>query len=1085
MLNLVLGTDWVANRDVVLRRISDDVINCRGNRILMVPELTSYDSERRLCEMAGDTLSRYAEVLTFTRLASRVAEAAGNGAISCMDNGGRVVAMASAARQLHSKLKAYASVETKPEFLTSLVDAVDEFKRCCITGEDLMFASKNTTGSLAQKLEELSLLLETYDLLCQKGKRDPRDQMTWLLEQLEDSNFAQSHTFYIDGFPDFTRQHMAILEHLICTCPEIVISLNCDRPDSDTLGFEVAGKTASDLIACAKRRGVSVNIDYIPARQTELSAVKSCLLRGAVDGVCHHGRLSVFQTGSVYQECVAAAQNVIKLVNSGARYKDISVVCTDMDAYRHILQMTFHRCAIPMYLSGSDDILEKNAVAAVLSAMEAALGGFEQKDVLRYLRSVLSPLQPEEYDILENYAIVWNITGNQWMSDWEHHPSGLKGKWTDSAYQTLSALNAARKIGIEPLRRLKETFDRATTLRDQILGLYAFFEDISLSDRLAALAAVYDERGDSRNAQILNQLWEILILAIEQMYDVLGDTVWDSDTFTRLLRLLLGQYDVGTIPMMLDSVTVGPVKAMRCQETKHLIVLGALEGSLPNYGTAASVLSDQERTQLRDLGIPLLGGSLNMLQTEFSQIYGVFCGAQETITVSCPAGQPSFVYRRLCEMAGEETPPEHYLGAALTDAVEAGAYLARFNAQNTAYDLQLKEQFDTVQNKKEHTIGDVSPDNVKKLYGKQLNLSASQIDSYADCRLCYFLKYGMRAKERKQASIDPAEFGTYIHAVLEDTVKSIMDLGGFGVVSLEQALEIANHYSREYARAHFSELDTQRLSYLFDRNSQELAMLVRELWNELKDSAFVPVDFEVGFGDGEQLSAIKISGHNMEAKLRGFVDRIDAWRCEGRNYFRVVDYKTGKKDFDYCDVFNGLGLQMLLYLFVLQSEGKDLLGEHPIPAGVQYFPARAPLIPSDGLLSPEEADAAREKVWKRKGLILADDDIIWAMEPSETPKRLPISKKKDGTKSGDIATREQFSMLKDYIFKILARMVDEISSGHIDANPYTRGTKHNPCVYCPYTAICHPQHIEGRRNFAAMSSQRFWEEIGKELNTNG
>ncbi len=62
-------------------------------------------------------------------------------------------------------------------------------------------ASKEAEGSLAQKLEELSLLMESYDALCSRGKRDPRDQMTWVLEQMETGNFAQNHVFYIERFP--------------------------------------------------------------------------------------------------------------------------------------------------------------------------------------------------------------------------------------------------------------------------------------------------------------------------------------------------------------------------------------------------------------------------------------------------------------------------------------------------------------------------------------------------------------------------------------------------------------------------------------------------------------------------------------------------------------------------------------------------------------------------------------------------------------------------------------------------------------------------------------------------------------------
>jgi ATP-dependent helicase/DNAse subunit B len=139
-------------------------------------------------------------------------------------------------------------VETKPEFLTSLVDAVDEFKRCCITSADLMAASKKAEGSLAQKLEELALILECYDALCENGKKDPCDQMTWLLEELEDSTFAQDHVFYIDGFPDFTRQHMAILEHLIVHSPDVVVSFNCDSVHSHNIGFEKAADTALQIL---------------------------------------------------------------------------------------------------------------------------------------------------------------------------------------------------------------------------------------------------------------------------------------------------------------------------------------------------------------------------------------------------------------------------------------------------------------------------------------------------------------------------------------------------------------------------------------------------------------------------------------------------------------------------------------------------------------------------------------------------------------------------------------------------------------------------------------------------------------------
>ena len=102
MLHILLGTDWTANRRELLSRIAADVRGRRPGRILMVPELISHETERRLCAVAGDTASRYAEVLSFTRLARRASEELGIPNQECLDAGGRLVAMAASARQLRN-----------------------------------------------------------------------------------------------------------------------------------------------------------------------------------------------------------------------------------------------------------------------------------------------------------------------------------------------------------------------------------------------------------------------------------------------------------------------------------------------------------------------------------------------------------------------------------------------------------------------------------------------------------------------------------------------------------------------------------------------------------------------------------------------------------------------------------------------------------------------------------------------------------------------------------------------------------------------------------------------------------------------
>ena len=421
---------------------------------------------------------------------------------------------------------------------------------------------------------------------------------------------------------------------------------------------------------------------------------------------------------------------------------------------------------------------------------------------------------------------------------------------------------------------------------------------------------------------------------------------------------------------------------------------------------------------------------------------------------------------------------EENLSFAQADGAEAAAYLVAWEAIDTASRLELRDAYREAARKRDYTLGKVEREHIRSLYGETLNLSASQIDRVAECRLSYFLKYGLRAQERKEATVDPAEFGTYVHAVLEDTCWEIRDRGGFHTISQEETLAIAHRYSDAYAAEHFSQLQSERMVYLFRRNIQELDMVVEELWQELSISDFAPLDFEVGFGSEDGLAPIAIPNSAMNALLRGFIDRVDSWQSGGSRYYRVVDYKTGKKDFDYCDVFNGVGLQMLLYMFALKHSGADVVGEKAVAAGVQYFPARAPYMTSDGKLSPEEAEKARMNQWKRKGLLLQDEAVLHAMEPGDQFNRLCCTVKKDGTLSGDLADREQLKKLEAYVFRIVGKLVEDIASGNVEPNPYTRGSSHSACSFCPYGTICHEAHVEGRRNYQAMKPQRFWEEIG-------
>ena len=1080
MLTLITGTDWKINRQKVLHFLSLDIQAEKSNCILMVPELISHQMERELLKSCGNTASRYAEVLSFTRLADRVASYTGNKALSCLDGGGRIVAMAAALRQLHSKLKTYASIETKPEFLSGILEMIDEFKRCAVTPADLKDASCKTEGLLAQKLEELSLIMEAYNAVCARGKRDPRDLMDWLLDQLEATDFAADHTFYFDGFPDYSKQHMDILEHIVSNSDNVVISVTCDCPGSDVLAFEKAGETAKDILNFVRHNNIAYQIISTSADESVLGTVCTKLYQGDLKKGEAEAKLRVYHTESIQDECNALIERIHELVSGGCRYRDISIVCTDLNRYTYALQAVAQRAHIPLYLAGTDSVLEKNVIQAVLSALDAAISGLGQKEVFRYMKSILSPLEIYQCDQIENYAILWSIDGGKWLQPWDKHPKGLNVEWTEYQQAHLRTLNDYRVKLITPLHDLRTALKSAQNVRQQVVALYDFLNTIELKKCLQKYALKLQQRGDYRNAQIMNQLWEILISALEQLHDVLADAVWDTDTFVRLLKLLLSQYNVGTIPAVLDAVTVGSVSALRCHSVPCVFILGASEGNFPSYGNSAGLLNDQERALLLKLGVPLNPGAIDGLQTQFSEIYEVICSATESIDIYYSDPQPSFVTKRLAVLAGDDIKVTPLWGAALTDSCEAAAILNQNSYSDLANDLGIKEIYDAITANKAHQFGTVTQDHILSLYKNNLNLSASQIDKLAGCRFGYFLRYGLHANERKIVSIDPAEFGTYVHAVLEDCARTIVDRGGFKKVSLDETLQLATAASEKYFNDVFSQIDSKRMQYHFEKNTRELLIIVSELWNEMQDTDFEVFKLELEFGNEGEMPAVPISGNLLNAQLQGKVDRVDTWDDGRAKYIRIVDYKTGSQSFDYCDVFNGLGLQLFLYLYALEDQGQSVLGKKPQIAGVEYFPASVPYILTSGAIPQEDADKLHASCFKRKGLILSDEYVLRAMENSDPPLRLPYTRKKDGSISGDIASTDQFKMLKKHIFSILKKLVIDIESGNVEPNPYTRGSDKNVCKYCPYGTICHSAQVEGRRNYQAMKANRFWEEMSKE-----
>lgn len=1084
MLRILYGRAHSGKTHRLFRELTAEARTGASGLWLLVPEQLSHQMERELCRCGGDSISLHAEVLSFTRLAARVFAQCGGISARYLDKGGRLLTMARAVEQVRERLRLYAG--RTPESLSRLVTAVDEFKSYGITPEQLRAAAGETSGELVVKLQELALLLESYDAACANIALDPRERLSRLREALERSGFAEGRRVYVDGFSDFTAQERAVLEILMRDAEELTVCLSCDDLQQGEDVFAAERQTAALLLRCAQRYGIAcecILVEEPSTRPAALQLVERALLnREPVTGAAGES-IGLYTAPDRVSECARAAGKMRQLASTGMRWREMVLACPDEDCAR-VAEAVLRAHEVPVFRSAATQILEKPVLSLALNALAAVTGGLQTDEMLAVLKTGLTGLEPEEADALENYVRRWRIAGAAWEQPWVRHPDGYDGRWDEQAAARLAALNESRGCLIQPICALRDALQTAQTVAEQVLALYRYLEAVGYREHLAELSRRLDDQGWRQEAQETGQLYEILCTALEQLHGVLGAGQYRPEEFLSLLRLTLSQYDVAAIPATLDAVTVGTLSALRRSSPEAVFVLGLEEGKIPAYGSPTGVFTEPERAALRACGVELAPDAEGRLQQELAAAYQVFSAPMRRLELShltAEGVQPSFLFQRMRALfpdaAVEPAGPDwSTLRHAAADCLRSGA---------SAAEPALQAELQRLRTLAAWTPGKLSPASVEALYGRTLRLSASRLDCFAQCRFAYLMQYGLHLQSPGEADFDAPAFGTFVHAVLERTAQAAAARGGFAALSDEEVRELALGFIEDYRRENQQNLEGRdaRFAHLFQRHSQEALAVVRELAAELRVSDFEPRAFELRFARDGEMPPVRVQGQRARGELVGAVDRVDHWQNGMVDYVRVVDYKTGKKAFDYADIYHGMGMQMLLYLFALESNGERAFG-HPVqPAGVLYFPAREILLSGSSRRDGAALEKVRRSQLRRSGLLSSSAEVLQAMEHSESPVFLPVRIKKDGSISGSLATPAQMALLRRHVQRRTGALADAIASGEVTPNPARRGS-HDACRWCDWAAVCHLDADNGAPRYLEKIDQKeFWSRLEKEANS--
>ena len=1099
MLRLVTGKAGAGKTGAIMGEIAEAVRRGEGRRLLIVPEQYSHEAERELCRRCGDSMSLYAEVFSFTGLARHMRSRLGGGAAPCLDKGGRLLCMALALKNIGQRLKVYPAARHRAELQAMLLQAVDELKSAAVSADALLAAAERWDDSLGDKLADLALILEGYDAVTANGRADPADALTVLAEQIERSDIDRDTYIYVDGFIDFTAQERQVLLSLLRKGAQLCVCLTLDGVGGDSEIFALSRRAARALLRSAEELGTESRTETVAelsGKHPQLGFFADNMFSwSAVEFAGEGGAISLYRAQSMAAECELAAARALELVRGGSRWRDISVAARGFEDYRGALESAFRHYGAPLYTARRSDMLSKPLPSMIQSAYEIILDGWDVDDVAGYMRTGLTGLDSEQCDLLESYIFKWQLRGSAWKrrGQWRQHPEGYGAEYDEETEERLQAIDRLRKRLAGPLLRFQERTEAAQTADGHARALSALLEELELPQTLALRAQELERSGRETAAAEYRQLWELTVSALEQCEAVLGDASMDGREFGKLLTLVLSQYDVGTIPVSLDRVSAGDFDRNRRREIKHLIVLGCSDDRLPKGDDGGGIFSQDEKQRLLEADVEIGPGGEDELWREFSLIYNTLTLPSESLTLCCPMQdgdggelRAAFVLNRaaalfaleakqlsLRELRMTARSPALGLAAAALRGGRAGQGALEYFTQTEP------ERISALRRAAEMTRGSLSRGAVEKLYGKKLRLSASRIDKFAACRFAYFCQYGLRAKPYEPALFKPPEIGSFMHYVLENTAREAKRRGGFKAIDDGTLREMTDGFVQKYAQEELGGFQEKspRFIYLFKRLGTDVYQVVRDMAEELRRSDFEPLDFELDFSKAQDIPPIELGEGQEGLTLTGIADRVDGWAHDGKLYLRIVDYKTGKKAFSLSDIWYGMGLQMLLYLFALSDDGARRYGADIVPAGVMYVPAREPLLSMPGPAGEAEIDALRAESRQRSGLVLDDEALKEAWERGDEKRYIPIKLRRGKASEDSVASLERLGKLERHIKRKLGDMASELRSGSISADPYYRSQQENACLSCDYFDACHfseGENGERSRYMPRLSPDKVW-----------
>jgi|GEM_PF-5164657 ATP-dependent nuclease, subunit B len=1019
MLNFILYPPGGNKNSELIKRISNT-----ENAFLVVPEQCAFEYEALYLSALKAEKFHKIKILSFRTLCRYIFRNLGGLAGEYADETVKLITLRLALNQAADRLCVYKKSISHMGFMQKLLELFSELKNADITPTGFENALPKIANSLsAEKASELNLIYSIYHGLLAESFRDSLDDLAFAAEKVELGNIFENTNIFFDEFSSFSSAQKQLMRALLEDGANITVALAEGEKDDNR--FFITKETKAELTELAALAGADVGQDFSVTETRFTTPLLAKLSKTAFtcsdQTLPENENVHAILCENEYEETKRLFCEITRLVReNGYRFKDIFVFCRDLELYLPIARGAGKSWNVPIFtdtrVPANNTPIMRAAKALVKLTADPSAANF-----ISVLKSADTRFCLDDVCIFENYLFTWDLDGASLKNPFFAHPRGFCEEWTDADKKTLETAETIR----ESLFDIYKTLSKEKTTEKYCQSLTA-----SLS-----ILGVDSSSGDNKAPfELLQGIFEKIVR--------FENIIKDTELFD-LLIFTIDTADFGIIPKTSDCVSFGTPGRSIPINPKAVFILGASETAFPAQGANTTLLGDSDRKALISAG-------LSLLPTDDKHLSGK--EILSALTALSASTNRLYILARKGDISGNQIGVskifEHFQSVETTDKDAlytkdtAFSYFAEHYTENTDMIAALSLIFENdsrlsalehFHKKKAFSLTDIAL--LQKEFPDKLSLSPSRIEAFARCPFSYFCKYSLALAPRTRAELDALANGSLIHDLIFAVTK---DFDSFMTLSIEALSDKIHTETIRLINTRFGTVaaNPARFMFLVDRAKSAVFRLCLGLKTQFEGSRFIPTKFEVS------IPPITLEESGKKLSLVGKVDRVDTAEIDGVNYLRVIDYKSGGKEFSLSDVNAGLSIQMPLYLSALlkSAEFSDFF-----PSGVLYTPTgkgSTNFVNKGRELDDDKLKASLRNLYKQNGLMLDSPAMSGEIENVKL-------------KSDHLFSISEFEKLDEFILEKIRKLSSRLFAGDIAPSPTApEKSTASPCAYCDYKNIC-------------------------------